>query len=310
VGIAYGTFGALSFVVGSVLGGYFAAKLNLRRALIPLCAVFNLPYIAYVFLAWFQPSSVVVITSAIVVEWFGYGFGFIAVTLFMMQQMATGRYKMSHYAIATSAMQVGLILPGMWSGKISDAIGYRNFFIWVMASTVFSFAMAWLVPFKKDEDIAAEDLSRGPTFKWLYFDFNGRLRRGTYWFAQLTVLVFLGLLAGGGSIVAGLWTAIGASAGEHPAAAWTVKIMGPLLVGVLGALALISLVALVSISVKRCHDRGRSGWFTLLGLVPVVGIWYLVEVWFLRGTVGPNRFGDDTVDWHAPQASPAMAAGA
>jgi len=42
---------------------------------------------------------------------FGYGFGFVGVTLFMMQQIATGPYKMATYAFATSLMNLGLILP-------------------------------------------------------------------------------------------------------------------------------------------------------------------------------------------------------
>ena len=86
------TFGAVAFIGGSILGGYFAAKLGLRKALLPLCAAFNLPYLAYLFLVWTQPESLVVTTSAIFVEMFGYGFGFVAVTLFMMQLMATGPY--------------------------------------------------------------------------------------------------------------------------------------------------------------------------------------------------------------------------
>jgi MFS transporter, PAT family, beta-lactamase induction signal transducer AmpG len=157
VGLAYGIFGAAAFVLGSVCAGYFTARLSLRRALLPLCAIFNLPYIVYVFLATAQPSSLWVTSAAIVVEWFGYGFGFVAVQLFMMQQMATGKYKMSHYAIGTSAMNLGLILPGAWSGWLSDQIGYKNFFIWVMVSTIFSFVATWLVPFKTAEEIAGEE---------------------------------------------------------------------------------------------------------------------------------------------------------
>jgi PAT family beta-lactamase induction signal transducer AmpG len=155
-GLAYGTFGAAAFILGSICGGYFAAKLNLRRALLPLCAIFNLPYIAYLVLVIVQPTNLVFTGTAIVIEMFGYGFGFVGVTLFMMQQIAPGPYKMAHYAIATSVMNFGLILPGLWSGHLSDAIGYKNFFIWVMISTIFSFIAAWRVPFKSDEDIAAE----------------------------------------------------------------------------------------------------------------------------------------------------------
>ena len=49
----------------------------------------------------------------------------------------------------------------------------------------------------------------------------------------------------------------------------------------------------VATQVKRAHDRGRSGWFVLLGLVPVVSIWPAIELLFLRGDVVPNRFGED-----------------
>jgi PAT family beta-lactamase induction signal transducer AmpG len=157
VGIGYGWVGPLPFIFGSILGGYFASKLTLRRALLPLCAMFNLPYAAYLFLAWFQPDSLTVVAGAIAVEMFGYGFGFVAVTLFMMQQMATGPYKMAHYAVATGVMNLGMMLPGFWSGYLSDAIGYKNFFIWVMASTVASFTVAVFVPFKNEEEVAAEN---------------------------------------------------------------------------------------------------------------------------------------------------------
>jgi PAT family beta-lactamase induction signal transducer AmpG len=159
VGVTYGTFGAVALTAGSIAGGFFAARLRLSRALLPLCLVFNLPYAAYVFLAWAQPTDLVVITAAVVVEWFGYGFGFVAVTLFMMQQMALGRFKMSHYAIATSAMNLGLILPGSWSGWLADRVGYLNFFLWVMASTLVSLVAAWLVPLKSEEELAVENRS-------------------------------------------------------------------------------------------------------------------------------------------------------
>jgi uncharacterized membrane protein YhaH (DUF805 family) len=48
----------------------------------------------------------------------------------------------------------------------------------------------------------------------------------------------------------------------------------------------------IAVSVKRFHDRGRSGWFLLIALIPFFGaLWLLIELGFLRGTPGPNRFG-------------------
>ncbi len=64
------------------------------------------------------------------------------------------------------------------------------------------------------------------------------------------------------------------------------------LLALLVALALI--YPSVNLGIKRYHDHGKSGWWVLIALVPVIGwIWYLIEAGFLRGTVGPNRFGPD-----------------
>jgi len=50
----------------------------------------------------------------------------------------------------------------------------------------------------------------------------------------------------------------------------------------------------LAMQVKRWHDRNKSGWWILITLVPLIGpIWSLIEVGFLRGTVGPNRYGPD-----------------
>jgi PAT family beta-lactamase induction signal transducer AmpG len=66
---------------------------------------------------------------------------------------------MAHYAFATSLMNLGLILPGLWSGYLSDAIGYKYFFVWVMVSTAASFIVTSLVPFKNEQEVAAENES-------------------------------------------------------------------------------------------------------------------------------------------------------
>jgi uncharacterized membrane protein YhaH (DUF805 family) len=50
----------------------------------------------------------------------------------------------------------------------------------------------------------------------------------------------------------------------------------------------------LAVSVKRWHDRDRSGWWVLINLVPVIGwLWALIDNGFVRGTPGPNRFGAD-----------------
>jgi len=148
IGIVYGTFGAVAFVFGSILAGYFTASRGLRKSLFILCCFFNIPFAVYAFLAITMPTSLYVIGTAVVFEYFGYGFGFVGLTLFMMQQIAPGKYKMAHYAFATGIMSLGMMIPSMLSGFISDWLGYKNFFIWVMIATIPSFVMTWLVPFR------------------------------------------------------------------------------------------------------------------------------------------------------------------
>lgn len=149
IGIAYGIFGAAAFVIGSISGGYFVAKKGLKSSILILAVIFNVPDLVYAFLAFMQPEEFLIICSAISIEWFGYGFGFVGVILFMMQQIAPGPYKMAHYAFATAIMNLGFMLPSMISGFISDYLGYQKFFIWVMIATIPSFLAAWFVPFKE-----------------------------------------------------------------------------------------------------------------------------------------------------------------
>lgn len=149
IGVIYGIFPSLAFISGSILAGYFTANRGLRKALIILCAGFNIPFAVYAYLAIAQPTNMFLITALVSFEYLGYGFGFIGLTLFMMQQIAPGKYKMAHYAFATSLMQLGFMIPSAISGIISDAIGYKMFFIWVMIATIPSFLITWFVPFRE-----------------------------------------------------------------------------------------------------------------------------------------------------------------
>ena len=147
IGLCYGTFGAAAFVIGSILAGYYVAHRGLQKSLFSLCCVFNLPFVAYTLLAIYQPESLVLIGGGIVLEYFGYGFGFVGLTLFMMQQIAPGKHQMAHYAFASGIMNLGVMLPGMLSGYVSDWLGYRHFFIFVLVCNIPAFLITWFVPF-------------------------------------------------------------------------------------------------------------------------------------------------------------------
>ena len=147
IGLYYGTFGAAAFVLGSVLAGNYISHFGLKRTLFSLCCIFNLPFIAYTFLSQIQPESGLLIGSMITLEYFGYGFGFAGLTLFMMQQIAPGKHQMAHYAFASGIMNLGVMLPGMVSGSISDAIGYKWFFVFTLIATIPAFLITYFVPF-------------------------------------------------------------------------------------------------------------------------------------------------------------------
>jgi uncharacterized membrane protein YhaH (DUF805 family) len=112
-----------------------------------------------------------------------------------------------------------------------------------------------------------------------YTDFQGRSRRTEYWmfflFTFLVYAVFEGLIAavGGGRL--------------HP------NIIGVLLSILLAVFVLGSMIPSIAVGVRRLHDTNRSGWFVLLGLIPLLGGIIVIVLMCLDGTAGENRFGPD-----------------
>jgi len=104
----------------------------------------------------------------------------------------------------------------------------------------------------------------------MLFGFKGRLKRWPWWIA--TILANLGL-----GIV---YAIFGYPRGSIP----FLLLLTPPLIWIL-----------VAVQIERWHDRDKSGWWFLINLVPIIGwLWVLIECGFLRGTAGPNRFGDET----------------
>lgn len=157
IGMIYG-IAAGAFVLGSILAGYFIAGRGLKRSLMFLCASFNIPFAVYAVLAITQPTNLYFIGGAVILEYLGYGFGFVGLMLFMMQQVAPGKYKMAHYAFASGIMNLGFMIPSMMSGFISDFLGYKIFFIWVLVATIPSFLAAYFVPFGNPDIVEEKEI--------------------------------------------------------------------------------------------------------------------------------------------------------
>ena len=160
--------------------------------------------------------------------------------------------------------------------------------------------------------------------KWLYTSFEGRARRRDYWLGSLAVVVAIIVLAGILAQVIGLFTA--QLLGNIVAFALVLPIIVkrlhdrnkaavPWAVLFLGVPALVNLAQYLGIGFDRVAptaeqlaDAEAAGvplapdavilqpnaiGFSLLFVGMVVGLWALIELGFLRGTVGPNRFGPD-----------------
>jgi len=100
-----------------------------------------------------------------------------------------------------------------------------------------------------------------------YVQFSGRAIRSEYWYWVLFTIV--------GSIVAGIIDAV-----------LGITVIDPLF-------GLATILPSIAVAIRRLHDLDRTGWWILLGLIPLIG-WIILIIWYCsRGTVGSNRFGPD-----------------
>lgn len=122
-----------------------------------------------------------------------------------------------------------------------------------------------------------------------YADFSGRSRRKEYWmFVLLFVIVYAICYA---LIFTGMPT-VDPMTGQMSGGGGALSMIGS---AVLLIFALGSFIPSLAVIVRRLHDQDKSGWFVLLGLIPIANIVLLVFM-FLEGTKGPNRFGPDPKD--------------
>ncbi|MEM7151712.1 MAG: MFS transporter [Myxococcota bacterium] len=153
-------------IIGGLLGGVFVSRYGLPRTLFFLALCINIPNLTYVYLSQVaEPGVQVSFTTVAVmaaIEKFGYSFGFVGNMLYMMQQIAPGKYTMTHYAFATALMNLVLVPTQMASGPLADWLGYRHFFIFVMVATIPSLIAAWFAPFPNPQSSDEADAEPPP----------------------------------------------------------------------------------------------------------------------------------------------------
>lgn len=104
-----------------------------------------------------------------------------------------------------------------------------------------------------------------------YANFSGRARRSEYWYYTLF------------NIIIGIVLRI-----------IDTYVIGMDEIGVLGLIySLAVLIPGLAVSVRRLHDVGKSGWFLLIVLIPLIGAIWLLVLFCTEGNNGPNQYGED-----------------
>lgn len=128
-------------------------------------------------------------------------------------------------------------------------------------------------------------------WKDLYLSFQGRTNRQPFWLGLLALVIVQWIVMFIVAMLLGvsLMPTIDPNLTPEQASSMMMSAMIPIWI-----VSLLFLYPALAVYTKRWHDRDKSGWWTLIIFVPIIGaIWFLVECGFLRGTDGPNRFGDD-----------------
>lgn len=155
LGIVYGTYGLAAVLLGSLLGGWFVARRGLQRTLFLLCCAVNIPNVTFLVMSMLLPSSLLAITAGVVIEKFFFGFGSVGFMIYLMQQLAPGKYATTHYAFGTGLMGLCGMVTGVISGHLQETMGYVAYFVFVMVATIPSFVATWYAPFHQDDGMNA-----------------------------------------------------------------------------------------------------------------------------------------------------------
>ena len=144
VGLVYGTAGVAALTLGGILGGLYASRKGLKKSMWIMAAALTLPCLSFVFLSLFQPSNIWLIASCVVLDQFGYGFGFTAYMLYLIY-FSEGEFKTAHYSLCTAFMALSMMIPGMLAGYMQEWLGYTGFFIIVMLCCLVTVAVTTIV---------------------------------------------------------------------------------------------------------------------------------------------------------------------
>ena len=125
-----------------------------------------------------------------------------------------------------------------------------------------------------------------------YVQFSGRSRRKEYWMFALFLLIIY-IIAMALDSMLGFGTTSRYADVTDTGAAVGVNSTG-------GIITMLTMLAMflpsLAVGIRRLHDTDRSGWWLLIGLIPLIGGIVLLVFYCSDGTKGPNRFGPDPKD--------------
>jgi uncharacterized membrane protein YhaH (DUF805 family) len=138
------------------------------------------------------------------------------------------------------------------------------------------------------------------------FSFQGRVSRKKFWQSFITVLlfnIFMPYLVK--FVLVGLFLFVVTSSSIEN---FGLRLIISFAVYAIFIITLVIPLVLrhIAITCKRYHDLNKSGWWTLIILVPILGaLWTIYECGFLKGTDGPNQYGPDPLaPVDTPQPTP------
>ncbi len=157
LGIIYGTYGLAAVLLGSLLGGWLVAKRGLKSTLFWLCCAVNIPNVTFLLMSIYLPENLYWIGAGVIVEKFFFGFGSVGFMIYLMQELAPGKYTTTHYAYGTGLMGLCGLVTGVISGHLQQQLGYISYFVLVMVATIPSFLACWFAPFHVSDRVADQD---------------------------------------------------------------------------------------------------------------------------------------------------------
>lgn len=158
LGQYYGTAGLVMMIGGALLGGYMCAKWGLKKCFPIMLITMNLPAVLYVILSYFLPQTQYLVAVVIGLEQGSLGIAFSIFTVYLIYA-SKGPHQTSHFAIATSFMAWGIIIPGMYSGAIQEWLGYQQFFLYTLACALPGILIAFFL--KIDPDFGKKGTNHG-----------------------------------------------------------------------------------------------------------------------------------------------------